>query len=311
MERKKVQSLKVIEIPYGDIGWGTDPHHIRKGIHSDVQHWKGPRELDDYKLCGVYYKAGVPFEIKEIVYTHNKEEEVYQTLTKAVSDEVFAGLRAEKSILITGGYCIHGLAVTGGIQRAIGSDKKLGIVWMDAHSDLNIPETTTSGMLGGMPLAAMLGVGLDEWRKLAGVEVPLDDRNVILSDYRVNDKGATENLKKLGLTWLNTEDFHNQEKWKEAVDALAQRVDAIYLHVDIDVLDGKYVPDHVTIAMGGPEIDVVMRNIKTVMETGKIIAYSVNDVYFDNDLPGKEMSALSGMRLLGAGLESWESCPDL
>ena len=313
MRLRNVKALKVVEIPYGDIGWGLDVNNKQAGIYSDLQHWNEPRELDDYKLCGVYHKAGVPFEVKEIAYCPQRQEEVYETLSKAVSDEVYTGLRDGKVVLVTGGYCMYGVPVSGGIQRALGGDKKVGVVYLDAHGDINTPETTQSGMLGGMPLATTLGLCFDEWRELVGMQVIYDDKNVILSDARDVDEGEIQNLRQLGVTVLDTAAFCDEQKWTRAVNELAERVDAIYLHVDADILDGKYVPDHFTIEMGGPDIATVVRNIQTVMDTGKVVVYNLNSIYFNTgeEKPGRETSTLSGMKLIAAGLGNWKSCPEI
>lgn len=141
MTTKKLNHLGVIEIPYGDLNWGPDPLHIREGIYSDIQHWKKYRELDDYKLCGIYGKAGVPYSVEEIVYDPEDDEEVYLTLTRQVSDSVFQHLSNKEAVLLTGGYCKDAVGVCGGIQRAIGADKKVGIIYLDAHSDMSTPRS--------------------------------------------------------------------------------------------------------------------------------------------------------------------------
>ena len=124
MKQDTLKQLAVIEIPYGDLNWGPDPKHIRPGIYSDIQLWKKYRELDDYKLCGIYSRSGVPFSVDEIVYQPAAGEEVYLTLTRQVSDAVFEHLHSKEAVLLTGGYCKDAVAVCGGIQRAVGTDKK-------------------------------------------------------------------------------------------------------------------------------------------------------------------------------------------
>ena len=92
MNTKIVEALKVIEIPYGDIGWGLDVNNKEAGIQSDLQHWTEPRELHDYHLCGIYHTADVPVTINEIQYAPKDGERVYETLSRSVSDAVCTGL---------------------------------------------------------------------------------------------------------------------------------------------------------------------------------------------------------------------------
>lgn len=313
MGTKNLEHLGVIEIPYGDLNWGPDPAHRRPGIYSDVQHWKKYRELDDYKLCGIYGKADVPYSVEEIVYTPLENEEVYLTLTRQVSDAVYDHLLKKEALLLTGGYCKDAVGVCGGIQRAIGVQKRVGIIYMDAHSDMSTPAVTHTGILGGMDMAVILGVDMVEWRSAAGLAVPYDDRLVILSDFReaaVDDDGAMEIIEKLHINWLKSDEFENEQIWRKQVNTLAAQVDALYLHIDADILNNRHVPNAACVAEGGPSIETVMRNIRIVMETEKVLVYGTYGFYFDTDVPGQDSLTLSGLRVVSAGLDSWKSMPD-
>lgn len=312
MKKASLKQLSVIEMPYGDLNWGPDPEHIKPGIFSDIQLWKKYRELDDYKLCGIYGKANVPYDVEEIVYDPFPGEEVYLTLTRQLSDAVHKHLSSNNALLLTGGYCKDAVAVCGGIQRAIGSDKKVAIIYLDAHSDMSTPALTHTGILGGMDLATVLGFDMDDWRKTAGLNVPFDDHYVLLSDFReaeVDDDGALTIVQKSNITWLKSDEFEDEAKWKDTVNSLAEQVDAIYLHIDADVLNPKHVPNAACVASGGPSIETVMRNIRIVMETGKVLVYGTYGFYFDTDIPGQDSLTLSGLRVVSAGLDSWKEMP--
>ena len=314
MSLKKLEKLGVIEVPYGDLNWGPDPEHKRPGIYSDIQLWKKYRELDDYHLCGIYSKAQVPYYIDEIKYKPNGNEEIWLTLTRQVSDATYEIVNKGDAMLFTGGYCKDAVGICGGIQRAIGADKKVGIIYLDAHSDMATPAVTHTGILGGMDMAAIMGVDMQEWRDAAGLEYPFDSHNVILSDFReaeVDDDGALEIIKNLHINWLRSEAFENPVLWKQAVEELASQVDAIYLHIDADVLNRKHVPNAACVASGGPSIETVMRNIRIVMDTGKVLVYGTFGFYFDTDVPGQDSLTLSGLRVVSAGLDSWKEMPKL
>lgn len=309
MKYAESRALRVIEIPYGDLGWGVAPEN-REEIVSDIQLWNDMyRELDDYKICGVYGKAEIPYDIEVLEYEVVEGLEVYESMTKTVSDMVKSGLDEERSVIVTGGYCKDAVGIAGGIRRSYGEDKKIGIVWLDAHSDMNRPATTSTGMLGGMPLSTIVGVDLEHWRKLAGINIPFDSSNVILSDYRVKDAGADSNIAGTNINIVDSSRIGDFAGWRERIAAFSEKVDVIYLHVDIDVLDGKYAPDHVTLADQGPDIATISEIIRMVMATGKVAVFFMADVFFDTDAPGKEISTLSAMRLIGAGLEAWKKRP--
>jgi len=312
MKYKKINKLNILEIPYGDIGWGICPNKPSKEIFSDVQLWKKYRELDDYKLSGVYSKACVPVSIEEVEYKKGKHKDVYLELSEIVSEKVYNALNNSSPLLITGGYCKDAVAVCGGMQRYIGVEKKVGIIYLDAHSDMATIKTTTTGILGGMPLAVILGKDMEYWRKISGLERPINPENVLLTDFReayVNDDGGLCHVKESQIKWLNTDEFQDILLWEKTVNELAGKVDVLYLHIDGDFINSKFAPNVACFAEGGPDIFSVMKSIKTVMNTGKVLVFGIYGFYFDINKPGQDVLTLSGIRLIGSALENWKMAP--
>ena len=77
----------------------------------------------------------------------------------------------------------------------------------------------------------------------------------------------------------------------------------LYLHVDADILDERYVPNHLTKEPNGPSMEQVLTAIDTVMATGKVGLFAVVSIWADGD--GGEVAVDSGVALLRGGLESW------
>lgn len=306
---RPVRGIQVVEVPYRNM----------KRVYYR-------REFDDYKLCGTYYKAGVPFQVTQAAYEHaqyplaegeffdyNPEVfgEALGKLCGSIGREAEKGLRSGNCVLMTGGGCEHAVGILGGLQRAFGSETKIGLIWLDAHGDFNTPATSESGRPGGMPLAVCAGYGCEQWRLFAGMELPLPTERILLSDARSLDHAEKQAIAQSNMIVVNTADFNQPHVWKQKVQQLADRVDLIYLHIDLDVLDGKYLPNSLFVEGNGPELDPTLDNIKTVMDTGKVMAFSLVSVTFVNGLPGQDIRTLNGMRILGAGLEHWKECPDL
>ena len=306
--KKAIQGIQVIEVPY-----------------RNMKRVRYRREFDDYKLCGTYYKAGVPFEVVQATYDHENyplaEGEFFDydpqifgkalgKLCGSIGKETEKGLRSGKCVLMTGGGCEHTVGVLGGMQRAFGPGKKIGLIWLDAHGDFNTPATSESGRPGGMPLAVCAGYGCEEWRLLSGLDVPLPTEFIMLSDARNLDPVEEHAIAQSNMTVVKTADFNKLHVWKQKVQDLADRVDMLYLHIDLDVLDGKYLPNSLFVEENGPELDTALDNIKAVMETGKVMAFSLVSVTFVNGLPGQDIRTLNGMRILGTGLGNWKECPD-
>jgi arginase family enzyme len=90
----------------------------------------------------------------------------------------------------------------------------------------------------------------------------------------------------------------------QAVANLAKQVDQIYFHIDADILDERYTPNHGTKAAGGPSMDQAKAAIETVMSTGKVTAFAVVSV--SGTGTGAEVMVASGMELIRDGLTNWQ-----
>jgi arginase len=130
--------------------------------------------------------------------------------------------------LVLSGVCSSCLGTVAGL----GSPDDLGVVWFDAHGDFNTPETTPTGFFDGMPLAMLTGSGWESLR--AGVPAlrPLREANVVAVGVRDLDPPEQARLEKSAVTWVRP-----GEPVEPALDALADRVRDVYVHVDLDVLD--------------------------------------------------------------------------
>mgnify|MGYP002584475639 CR=1 FL=1 len=320
-ESKKLESLKIIEIPYSDVNWHTVPGHPEIPVFSDVHPTPETRELYDYRLCGVYHTANVPFELSTIKYPYDKYPEgtdptIYKTFSRLISKEVEDGIKSGKCVAVVGGNCAHAVPISGGIQRALGEDAKVGLIWLDGHGDMNTPETTFSGILGGQPLATCCGLCHSDWAQDCGLIKPYDTENIILSDDRDPSPDTSReviNIKKTNMVRLSTVEFCNSETWKKSVDDLAARVDAIYFHIDGDILDASFVPSHASRISHGPSLKKLLENIKTVMDTGKVLVFAAVSFYFDygpldEDVVrlDQDITTLNGMRTVGTCFANWE-----
>jgi arginase len=134
--------------------------------------------------------------------------------------------------LVLAGNCMTALGVYAAMPAG-----STGVVWLDAHADLNTPETTRSGFLDGMALAVLLGRC---WREMsAGVQgfTPVAEENVVLVGARDLDPAEAEYLDHSRVGRVTVEQVTHGDALTEALDALSQRVEQVYLHLDLDVHD--------------------------------------------------------------------------
>jgi len=150
--------------------------------------------------------------------------------------------------VVLGGNC----GVTLGATAADGGD--VGVLWLDAHGDFNTPETTTTGFLDGMGLAALTGRC---WRRMtAGIPgfCVIPDANVVLAGARDLDAPEEELLSESEVTVVRGPSIRSAgvaAALLPALDALRERVSRLHFHLDADVLDAKEARANHYAAEGG------------------------------------------------------------
>jgi arginase len=143
----------------------------------------------------------------------------------------------------------------GGLQRSGPTSRPLrvGLVYIDAHGDFNTPETTLSGMLGGMDVAAAAGLCLTNLRLTSKLDVPLPSRYIVLAGVRDTDPLEQELIDRSNLATLSVKDLQTRsEAFRQTLAGLSSRVDRLYVHIDMDVLDPREVAGHALTVPNGP-----------------------------------------------------------
>ena len=130
---------------------------------------------------------------------------------------------------------------------------RVGLVYVDAHADFNTPETTLSGMLGGMDVAAAAGLCLTRLRTTSGLDQPLPAADILLAGVRDTDPLEQQLIDRNRLARVSAADLRARSaRFRSAFASLSSRVDRIYVHIDMDVLDPADVPGHPLAVPGGP-----------------------------------------------------------
>ena len=153
------------------------------------------------------------------------------------------------------GNCTSVIGVLGGLQNS-GTDGELqdvGLVFIDAHGDFNVPETTLSGMLGGMPVAVSAGMALHNLRRESGLDSGIRTEHIVMGAVRDLDPLERELVDASQIQHLSTADLANRPDLVRAqIERLAESTDVIYVHIDMDVLDPREVAGHPLTVANGP-----------------------------------------------------------
>jgi arginase len=220
-----------------------------------------------------------------------------------IADAVARGLEGNGNVLITGSNCTALVGVLAGFEKAFGSTARIGLVWFDAHGDFNTPKTTLSGMIGGMPVAVSAGLAFPQWRRITGLDAPIPTDRIVMVDVRNLDAAERTLIEATDVTIAAIAPGRPGVPLQEAIDRLAAECDIIYLHIDEDVLDARYVPNHGTVEPNGPDMETTLAAIRTVLKTGKVRGYGLVSINVNGE-GGKE-SLDSGLQLLTKGIAAW------
>ncbi|MGN0658962.1 MAG: arginase family protein [Emergencia sp.] len=312
--KKKLDSLVILENDYQVVDWYVEPSRGCGSTVSDIRIFEGMNELQDYRESGVYRMADVPFEIRKIDPHRYEEKEPYIAFAKDYSDKVCESIKAGSAFLATGSYCTHIPSILGGIRRAAGTGKRIGVVWLDAHADNYIVEETGAEKLRllGVPMSTFLGQTYPQWREEAGLIPPIAGEDTLAGDLRQCDDESRKYLERAHVRTTGPEGFCQTETWKQAVRDLADRVDAIFMHVDADILSPEYLPAYEYKVEGGNPLETVKENIAAVAQTGKLIGATVMCIGFENKPDRhRDVNNMNGIRLVSAVLRNWKEMPDI
>ena len=133
----------------------------------------------------------------------------------------------------------------GGLQAPVEHQwpARVGLVFVDAHGDYNTPDTSPSGMLGGMPVAIAAGKALCDHRLRHGLRYPLQSPDIVMAGMRDLDEQEARAIAEDDITLVREEDMlEPKAAAARLMPQLVARQDAVYVHVDLDILDPQRAP---------------------------------------------------------------------
>jgi arginase len=153
-------------------------------------------------------------------------------------------------------------------------EQPLGLLWVDAHTDINTPETSPSGNLHGMPLAHLLGLGLPALRALSGNRPAVDAQHVALLGVRSVDPGERELVRKTGVrvyTMSEIDERGFSVCLKEAMQRVTDGTCGFHLSFDLDGVDPRYAPGVGTQVPGGLTYREAHLACETAATSGRLL----------------------------------------
>ncbi|SCW36993.1 arginase [Paenibacillus tianmuensis] len=200
--------------------------------------------------------------------------------------------------LVLGGD--HSIAI-GTLAGLASHYSRLGVIWIDAHSDLNTPDTTPSGNIHGMSLAASLGQGDERLTRIGGISPKIRPEHTVLLGVRDLDPGEKASIKAQGITCFTMHDIDRRgmsSVMEEALQVAGKGTDGVHLSFDIDSLDPVEAPGTGTPVKGGLSYREAHLALELLHESG--IVTSAELVEVNPSLDTGQKTAQLAVELIGS-----------
>lgn len=192
-------------------------------------------------------------------------------------------LEDEFPIILSGDHsCVIG-TFSGISSYFHGQSQEIGLIWFDAHADMNTPETSPSGNLHGMPLAALLGKGNEELVNLHGFAPKLNPKYLAHIGGRDFDAGEKQMIRELGIrdqffTMSEIDKRGMQACVEDAIEIASQAPAGFAVTFDIDILDPRFAPGSGTLVRGGVTYREAHLALEIIAEQGGMRSFEIVEV---------------------------------
>jgi arginase len=182
-------------------------------------------------------------------------------------------------------------------------EKKIGLIWLDAHGDINTPETSPSGNVHGMPLAAAMGYGAVELVELQGFKPKVEPQNISLVGIRDLDSQEKKLAKKSGVHVFTMRDIDERGMREVMSDALKYAMDdtdGISVSLDMDFVDPSDAPGVGTPVRGGVTYREAHLAMEMIADSEAMVSLEIVEI--NPVIDEHNRTALLGVELVLSGL---------
>jgi arginase len=181
--------------------------------------------------------------------------------------------------------------------------EKVGVIWLDAHADMNTPDTTVSGNVHGMPLASIMGRGPKELTDIFGFAPKVDPRNVALIGIRDIDDGERRLIKEIGVRAFTAREMDERGMnaiMDEALEIATAGTAGYHLTLDVDFIDPRFAPGVGTPVPGGATYRETHLAMERAADFGKMVSLEYAELNPIEDI--RNQSAEVGVAMLLSAL---------
>ncbi|MEK3889056.1 arginase [Bacillus sp. FSL K6-3431] len=302
IDNKRVRGKTSVKTRLSILGVPMDLGQMRRGVDM------GPSAI---RYAGVISRLeNLHFEVEDLgdipVRKREKNVENISSL-RNLDSVVLANISLAKVVdevigkgnfpLVIGGDHSIAIGTIAGVARHY---NQLGVIWYDAHGDLNTQETSPSGNIHGMPLAVSLGIGHPSLTNIGGYKPKIRPENIVIIGARDLDQGEKELIKEKNIKVYTMHEIDRLSMTKvieEAIIYLKGRTDGVHLSFDLDCLDPHDAPGVGTPVLGGVSYRESHLAMEMFAESGLITSVEfveVNPILDERNKTAEIAVALAG-----------------
>lgn len=199
-----------------------------------------------------------------------------------VSNVVYRILENGRVPVVLGGdHAISMGTVAGTASYFHERESKVGLIWIDAHADMNTPESTPSGNIHGMPLAVNIGMGAEALTHLRGFAPKVNPKNVALVGIRSVDAQERINVRKSGIMSFTMRDIDERgmrSVMDEAIRVASNGTEGIHVSLDLDAVDPSEAPGVGTPVKGGLSYREAHLALEMIADSRKLLSIDCVEV---------------------------------
>jgi arginase len=296
------EKIRIIGVPM-DLGAsrrGVDmgPSALRvAGLQSRLKQLG--RQVEDIGNVPVPQPEEQPYGEKRAKYL----EEIAE-VCKGLAEAVKKTLDEDMMPLVLGGDHSIAVGTIAGVAAHFDKDgKRIGLIWLDAHGDMNTPDSSPSGNVHGMPLASIMGYGPPELTGLAKVKPMVEPRNVALVGIRDLDSKERKLMKDAGVHAFTMRDIDERgmrEVMADAIRFASDETAGIAVSLDMDFVDPIDAPGVGTPVRGGVTYREAHLALEMVADSRQMCSFELVEVNPVIDV--HNTTATLGVELVLSGL---------
>jgi arginase len=225
--------------------------------------------------------VAIPEQKKEGAAHAKYLREITATCTKS-AELVLKTLEAGKVPMVLGGdHSVAAGTVAGVAEFYRRQKQKIGLIWIDAHSDMNTPETSPSGNVHGMPLAALMGLGPAELGNIFNFSPKVRPENCVLVGIRDVDAHEKENILRAGVEVFTMRDIDERGMravMEEALRMAGRGTAGYHVSLDMDWIDPEDAPGVGTPVWGGATYREAHLAMEIIADHGRLLSFEIVEV---------------------------------